>query len=77
MAELKSAGIRVEIDDSAETLGKRIRAGKTKNSYLLVIGEKEEKENTVSINARDKKEQEILPLVQFTEKILKEITDKK
>ena len=72
MAELKSAGIRVEIDDSAETLGKRIRAGKTKKiPYLLVVGEKEEKENTVSINARDKKSKEILTLEKFTEKILK------
>ncbi|MEK9182110.1 MAG: His/Gly/Thr/Pro-type tRNA ligase C-terminal domain-containing protein, partial [Patescibacteria group bacterium] len=70
--------IRTEIDKTNETLGKKIRAGKTKKiPYLLVVGEKEEKENTISVNAMNNKEQEILALSQFTEKILKEIADKK
>ena len=78
LAELKNAGIRAEIDKTNETLGKKIRANKTKKiPYLLVVGEKEKEENTVSVNARDKKEQEILPLSKFTEKILKEISEKK
>ena len=78
LSELKNAGIRAEMDKTNETLGKKIRANKTKKiPYLLVVGEKEETENTISVNARDKKEQEILSLSQFTEKILKEIGDKK
>lgn len=78
LSGLKNSGIRAEIDKSDETLGKRIRVGKTRKiPYLLVIGEKEEKENTVSVNARDKKEQEVLPLEKFAEKILKEIAEKK
>lgn len=77
LAELKNAGIRAEMDKTNETLGKKIRANKTKKiPYLLVIGDKEEKENTVSVNARDKKEQEILSLEKLTEKILKEIGEK-
>ncbi|MDE2218541.1 MAG: threonine--tRNA ligase [Patescibacteria group bacterium] len=76
--ELKSAGIRAEMDKTNETLGKKIRANKIKKiPYLLVVGEKEEKENIVSVNARDKKEQEILSLEKFTEKIMKEIAEKK
>ena len=78
LAGLKNAGIRAERDKTNETLGKKIRANKTKKiPYLLVVGEKEEKENTISVNARNKKEQEILSLSQFTEKILKEIAEKK
>ena len=78
LVALKNAGIRTEIDKTNETLGKKIRAGKTKKiPYLLVVGEKEEKENTISVNAMNNKEQEILALSQFTEKILKEIADKK
>lgn len=78
LAELKNIGIRSEMDKTNETLGKKIRSGKTqKIPYILVVGEKEEKENTISVNARDKKEQEILPLQKFTEKILKEISEKK
>lgn len=76
-AELKNSGIRAEMDKTNETLGKKIRANKTKKiPYLLVVGEKEEKENTVSVNARDKKEQEIMPVEKFTEKILKGIVEK-
>lgn len=78
LAELKNSGIRAEMDKTNETLGKKIRANKTKKiPYLLVVGEKEETENTVSVNARDNKEQEILTLKNFTEKIIKEIEEKK
>ena len=78
LAELKSAGIRAEIDASAETLGKRIRAGKTRKiPYLLVIGEKEEKAGTVAVNFRDKQEQETMAIEQFTGLIKKEIAEKK
>ena len=78
LSELKSAGIRVEIDKTSETLGKRIRAGKTKKiPYLLVVGEKEKEAETVAVNFRDKKEQETMPLTQFAKLIQKEIKEKK
>ncbi len=78
LTELKNAGVRADMDESNETLGKKIRSSKTKKiPYLLIVGEKEEKGNTVSVNARDKKEQEVLPLEKFTDKILKEIGEKK
>ena len=78
MSELKSAGIRAEIDKSNETLGKKIRAGKTKKiPYLLVVGEKEKEAETVAVNFRDKKEQETMPIAKFAELIKKEIGEKK
>ena len=78
LSELKSAGIRAEIDKSNETLGKKIRAGKTKKiPYLLVVGEKEKEAGTVAVNFRDKKEQETVPIKQFAELIQKEIEEKK
>ncbi|RJQ32285.1 threonine--tRNA ligase [Candidatus Parcubacteria bacterium] len=78
LSELKSAGIRVEIDKTSETLGKRIRSGKTqKIPYLLVVGEKEKEAGTVAVNFRDKKEQETMAIAQFVELIQKEIREKK
>ncbi len=78
LAELKNAGIRAEIDKTNETLGKKIRANKTKKiPYLLVVGEKEKEENTVSVNARDKEKQETLSVEQFAQLVQKEIADKK
>jgi threonyl-tRNA synthetase len=51
---LKAAGIRAELDDSDESLGKKIRAGKTERvPYLLVVGDKEVEAKTVSADSRD------------------------
>jgi len=78
LEELKNAGIRAEMDESNETLGKKIRSGKTKKiPYLLVVGGKEKEAGTVAVNFRDKKEQETVPIKQFAELIQKEIEEKK
>ncbi|MBL7045436.1 MAG: threonine--tRNA ligase [Parcubacteria group bacterium] len=51
---LREEGIRVEIDGSDETLGKRIRVGKTeKVPYILVVGDKEIELRTVNVESRD------------------------
>jgi threonyl-tRNA synthetase len=48
--ELKKAGARVEIDDSNESLGKKIRnAELMKVPYVLVVGEKEQESNTIAV----------------------------
>ena len=52
--QLKSAGIRAEIDESGESLGKKIRDAKqTKIPYLLVIGDEELKNKTATLESRD------------------------
>ncbi len=53
VTKLTEAGIRAEVDDSNETLGKKIRAWKlSKNPYALVIGDKEVESNILSIETR-------------------------
>ena len=77
LKELKENDIRAEIDDSDESLGKRIRnTEKQKIPYILVVGEKEEGSDSVAVRSRDSK-QEILKLDKFIEKIQKEIEEKK
>jgi len=52
---LKNAGIRAELDDSNETLGKKVRAAKVeKIPYYLVVGTKEVEGNMVTVEHRDK-----------------------
>ncbi|MDP3948493.1 MAG: threonine--tRNA ligase [bacterium] len=52
-AKIRENNIRVEISDSDETLGKRIREAEMKKiPYVLVVGEKEEKSKTVSVRKR-------------------------
>jgi len=51
--KLKANNIRVELDDSAETLGKRVRnAEKMKTPYIIVVGEKEVESQTIAIRQR-------------------------
>jgi len=51
--ELREVSIRVELDDSNETLGKRIRNAKTeKVPYLLVVGDDEVSGKTATLEGR-------------------------
>ena len=50
---LRDAGLRAEIDDANESLGKKIRNAKTaKVPYIFVVGEKEESSGTVGVETR-------------------------
>jgi threonyl-tRNA synthetase len=52
--KLRAENIRVELDESNESLGKKIRNAKTeKVPYMLVIGDKEVAENKVTLESRD------------------------
>ncbi len=52
--ELKQNGIRVELDERAETLGNKIRnAQNEKVPYMLILGDKEIEEKAVSVRKRD------------------------
>jgi threonyl-tRNA synthetase len=74
---LKTAGVRVTLDDSSETLGKRIRAGETqKIPYLLIVGEKEASAETVNVRTRREKDQREEKLADFVKKIVTEISQK-
>ncbi len=77
---LKDGNFRAEIDQRSEKLGYKIREARLeKIPYLLIIGEKEEKENTVSVRCRDAKEEQQdmgeMPLEDFIG-ILREKTEK-
>ena len=75
---LKAARIRVEIDDANESLGKKIRNAKTeKIPYLLVVGDKEVDERTVSVDSRDHGKLEAMPLTDFIGRATEEIKTRK
>jgi threonyl-tRNA synthetase len=76
IVKLKENGIRAEIRDENETLGKRIRAAELqKIPYILVVGEKERNANTVAVRSR-KKEEGASSLENFIKRIEKEIREK-
>lgn len=52
--KIASSDIRVEIDQSNESLGKKVRASKLeKVPYLIVVGDKEMESNTFSLEGRN------------------------
>ena len=76
--ELKTDGIRVEINKNNETLGKKIREAELqKIPYLLIVGEKEAEAKSVAVMQRGKGDIGQMKLKEFTEKIKKEIETKK
>ena len=53
MRLLQNSDIRTLIDTRAETMGKKIREAETQTiPYMLIVGENEEKEGTVSVRKR-------------------------
>ncbi len=77
LVELKNAGVRTELSDENETLGKRIRnAELQKIPYILVVGEKEKIAGTISVRSR-KGDQGATNLENFISRIKKETEERK
>ncbi len=76
-ALLETAGVRADVDGSSESLGKRIRAAKQeKIPYLLVVGDAEMKDGTVSAESRDDGKLDPMKGTDFVKKVAKEIFER-
>jgi len=76
--KLVESGIRVELDNSNESIGKKARnAIVDKVFYLVTVGEKEEKERKVAIRSRDSKKIQTMTIEDFTSQVSEEIKTKK
>jgi threonyl-tRNA synthetase len=75
---LKAAGVRAELDDRNEKLGYRIREAQlSKVPYMLVVGDDEMKNGTVTARARIEGEGGKFTVDEFISKITEEINTKK
>jgi len=75
---LKKAGIRAEIDDRNEKIGKKIRDTEMmKVPYMLVIGEKEMNDNCVSIRRQGKGDLGSKELLSFVNELSEEISERR
>jgi len=74
---LENADLRVEADFRNEKLGYKIREAQLeKVPYMLIVGEKEEADNTVSVRSRKDGDMGSKPLSDFIPDILEEIATK-
>ena len=73
-AQLDEAGIRAEIDLRSEKIGYKIREAQTqKIPYMLVVGQKEEADGTVSVRSRFKGDEGSRELSSFISDVKEEI----
>ena len=76
-AGLKKNKIRSSIDDRSEKIGYKIRDARLHRvPYMLVVGQKEEEEQTVSVRSRYLGDEGSKPIDEFVDAITKEIRTK-
>ena len=73
---LNNSDIRAAVDDRNETLGKRIRESELKRiPFLVIVGEKEMNENTVSVRRQGGIDAGTMPVDEFVALVSNEIKD--
>ncbi|MCY7290740.1 MAG: threonine--tRNA ligase, partial [Ferruginibacter sp.] len=78
LQKLRDAGIRAEIDDRNEKIGKKIRDTElAKVPYMLVFGEKEIENNAVAVRKHGKGDQGVKKLDEFINEISTEIKERR
>ena len=75
--ELETNGIRVELDDSSESISKKVRDAQVeKVNYMITVGDKEKKSKTVAVRNREGKVEFGVKISDFIEKLRKEIEER-
>ena len=76
--ELEDANIRVELDNSNEKVGYKIRKAQLeKVPYMLVLGAKEVEADTIAVRSRKGEDLGQMPINEFIAKVQKEVETKK
>ncbi len=75
--KLAAGGLRVEVDDSQNSMQKKIRENsRQKTPYLLIVGDREAEQGSVNVRRRGEKQQEELNLSDFAEAVSREVSSR-
>jgi threonyl-tRNA synthetase len=75
---LRAAGLRIEIDERSESIGKKIREAEVlKVPYMLVVGDKEQEVDSVAVRRHTEGDLGDQPVDEFAERALHEIADRR
>jgi threonyl-tRNA synthetase len=73
-ATLREAGLRVDVDERSESVGKKIRdAELRKLPYMLVVGDREAEANEVSVRSHDEGDLGASPVREFADRALSQV----
>lgn len=77
VARLRESFVRAELDESSETMGKKIRGAVTqKIPNVLVVGEREQQDGTVTVRRYGARDQTSMSLDAFEADVLKRIRER-
>ncbi len=76
-AQLRAAGLRVDVDDSSERMNKKIRSAQLmKIPYMLVVGDKEQEDGAVAVRTRDNVNHGATAVAEFVDRATTLVTTK-
>ena len=77
MRELEAEGIRVELDDRNEKIGYKIREARNERvPYIVIVGEKEEEDNNISLRSRKNGDEGNIEINELIDRIKKEVLNR-
>jgi threonyl-tRNA synthetase len=77
-AELAEAGLRAEVDDRTESIGRKIRDGELRKApYMLVVGDREQESGEVAVRRHREGDAGSVPVREFMAEALQEIAERR
>lgn len=77
VTKLENAGIRVELDDRAESMGKKVREAQLeKVNYIVTVGDKEIEKKTLAVRDRSGETKFDVEVEDFVNQLVEEIKEK-
>jgi threonyl-tRNA synthetase len=77
-ATLREAGLRAEIDERSESIGKKIREAEVlKVPYMLVVGDQEQEAGTVAVRRHREGDQGSRPVAEFAKRARTEVAQRR
>jgi threonyl-tRNA synthetase len=75
--QLRDAGLRVEVDERSESIGKKVREGELRKlPYMLVVGDEEQGGGRVAVRRHRVGDQGAVPVSEFAGKALAEVAER-
>jgi threonyl-tRNA synthetase len=72
--ELRTRGVRVELDDRSESVGRKIREAELRKiPYMLVVGDREQESGEVGVRAHRQGDEGSMPLDKFIERLKNQV----
>jgi threonyl-tRNA synthetase len=76
--ELRAVGLRAEVDERTESVGRKIRDAELhKTPYMLVVGDKEAEGGVVAVRRHREGDIGAMPVAEFRDLALQEVSEKK